>query len=342
MLEKKVLDYTILSRLTQAFGPSGREKEIAALLASYSRDYADSVHTDGMGNLIVHKSGSGKKIMVAAHMDEVGVIVTHIDKNGYLYFSPVGGVKEADLLAKRVVFDNGLTGVVGRERKTNAEGKPVGKYFIDIAVCDEQEARQKIREGDMAVLAGPFVENDSHVISKALDNRAGCFVALEALKQYRGDSDLYFVFTAQEEVGLRGAKTAACTLVPDLALVVDTTISYDTPKEEYRTSINKGAAIKVMDRTIIVSPEIKNWMTKTAQKVGLNYQYEVITAGGTDSGPIHLSKGGIPTGGIAIPVRYLHSGSEIAAKSDLESACKLLAALLEDPYAAEEPFINSR
>jgi len=339
MAENMTLDYKFLKELTESFGPSGNEKQVAALIRAYAENFVDSSETDTLGNLILSKNGAGnkdqaagkKKIMIAAHMDEVGLIVTYIDRHGYLYFSPVGGIKEAELPGRRVMFGSGLKGVVARERKKNEQGKPMGKCFIDIGVNGEEKAREKVKEGDMAILSGEFVETESHIIAKALDNRVGCFIALQVLKNYQGEHDLYVVFTVQEEVGARGAKTAAFEIEPDLALIIDTTISYDTPKEEYRTAANKGVAIKAMDRTIIVSPKIKQWMTDTAQRHGIPYQCEVISAGGTDSGPVHLTKGGIATGGLAVPVRYLHTASEVAAKADIEAAYALLSELVKNP-----------
>ncbi|NLM22160.1 MAG: M42 family metallopeptidase [Peptococcaceae bacterium] len=336
MTENLTLDYNLLKDLTQAYGPSGNEKQVAALIKEYAENFVDSVETDTLGNLILRKNGSGKgsnkkKIMIAAHMDEVGLIVTYIDRNGYLYFSPVGGIKVAELPGRRVMFGSGLKGVIARERKVNEQGKPIGKCFIDIGALGEKEARSKVQEGDMAILTGEFVETDSHIMAKALDDRLGCFIALQACKSYQGEHDLYFTFTVQEEVGARGAKTAAYSIEPDLALIIDTTISYDTPREEYGTAVNKGVAIKAMDRTIIVSPRIKQWMTDTADRHSIPYQCEVISTGGTDSGPVHLSKGGVPTGGLAVPVRYLHTASEVAAKADIEAAYALLSELLKNP-----------
>ncbi|MGI5901882.1 MAG: M42 family metallopeptidase [Desulfitobacteriia bacterium] len=329
----KELNLELLKGLTQAYGPSGNEKQVAKFIENYIQDQIktiDTLETDTLGNLIVRKKGPGKKIMVAAHMDEIGLIATYLDSKGYIYFSPVGGLKPANLLAQRVMFGNGSVGVIAKERKESGDKSPA-KYFIDLGVTGEQEARKYITEGDMAVLTGQFVETDNHVISKALDNRLGCFITLEALKNYNSEHDLYVVFTAQEEVGTRGAKTAAYALEPDLAIVVDMTFSYDTPKEKHRTSLDKGVAIKIMDRSILVTPKIKNWMLDVATENNIPYQTEIITAGGTDSGPIHLSQEGIPTGGLAVPVRYLHTGSEIASKSDIKAACRLLTALLEQP-----------
>lgn len=332
MSKQKQLDYGLLQQLTQKFGPSGNEKEVADLITEQVQASADSVQTDTLGNLIVRKNGKGKKIMIACHMDEVGVMVTHIDNQGYLYFAPVGGLRNSELAGKRVIFSNRRVGIISRNSKKNEDNRPSEKFFIDIGVANGEEARGIISEGDMAVLVGDFQETDNHIISKALDNRIGCFVAIEVLKQIQSENNLFFTFTAQEEVGARGAKTAASTIQPDLALVIDTTISYDYPEERNRTCVGQGVAIKVMDRSIVVSPKIKNWMANLASQKSITYQWEIITAGGTDSGPVHLTKGGIQTGGIAIPVRYLHTSNEIVAKKDILAAYHLLLELLQNPY----------
>jgi endoglucanase len=332
MSSLKPLDYELLKQLTQKFGPSGNEIEVADFIIKQVKTIADSVQIDPLGNLIIRKRGNGTKIMIACHMDEVGIMVTHIDDQGYLYFVPVGGLRGPDLIAKRIIFKNKRIGVVCRERKKRAEDKSTGKIFIDIGVTSEAEARSIVTEGDMATLVGDFQETESHIISKALDNRIGCFLALEIFKQIHCESDLFFTFTVQEEVGARGAKTAASTIQPDLALIIDTTISYDTPNERNRTSLGHGVAIKVMDRSIVVSPKIKNWMADISSQKNIPFQWEIITTGGTDSGPVHLTQGGIPTGGIAIPVRYLHTANEIVTKTDMQSAYNLLLELLLNPY----------
>ncbi|MCM1564559.1 MAG: M28 family peptidase [Dehalobacter sp.] len=324
------LDFTLLQQLTQTFGPSGQEHNVAALILDQTKNDADTAYTDTLGNLIVRKKGPGKKIMIACHMDEVGIMVTHINKQGYLYFAPVGSLRDHVLLAQRFVFANGAVGVVSREEKKKPDENSPERLFLDLGVTSEQEARTMVREGDMAVFSGTYQETKDCVISKALDNRVGCFIALEVLKRVSSQDDLYFVFTAQEEVGARGAKTAAYALEPDLALNIDTTFSFDMPREYGvpRTSLNKGIAIKVMDRSIVVSPQIKNWMAEIAEQHEILYQWEIITNGGTDSGPVHLTKGGIPTGGLAVPVRHLHTPGEIASKNDMRSGISLLLALL--------------
>jgi len=330
-------DYHLLKQLTQAYGPSGNEQEVSDLIEHHIRahhhtDQKDNIQKDPLGNLLIRKPGNGKKILIVCHMDEVGVIVTHINDQGYLYFAPVGGLKQEALLSKRVMFKNRHIGVIQQEKNLADERKPSGRLYIDIAVNGEQEARELVREGDMAVLTGSFEEKPQHILSKALDDRVGCFIALEVFKQIRCAHDLYFAFTVMEEVGSRGAKTVMHGVEPDLALILDTTLSFDSPKEKNQTAMNQGVAIKVMDRSIVVSPPIKNWMADIAHQQNIPFQWEIITGGGTDAGPVHLTRGGITTGGIAVPVRYLHSGNEIASKADIFSAAHLLSALLSAPF----------
>ncbi len=326
------LDYALLKKLSQAFGPSGNERDVREILLQQIDTKAYEIQVDPLGNLIIRKPGEGKKVLIVSHMDEVGIIVTHIDDKGYLYFAPVGGLKRINLIAKRVRFGNGRVGVISVEKNPTEEGNTHGKIYIDIGVSSEQEARKVIKEGDMAVLVGDFQETSSHIISKAIDDRVGCFIAIEILKQIKCPYDLYFAFSVQEEVGARGAKTVVHEIEPDIALIVDTTLSFDSPKDKNRTSLGLGAAIKVMDRSIVVSPLVKNWMAEVARDKNISFQWEIISEGGTDAGPIHLTRGGIPTGGIAIPVRYLHSGNEIVTKFDIETAFKLTYELLGHPF----------
>ncbi|MGI6449636.1 MAG: M42 family peptidase [Desulfitobacteriia bacterium] len=332
MAENFLTDYGLLMDLSQKFGPSGNEKEVRDFIKDQISSVVDAIDTDTLGNLIAHKKGKGLKIMIACHMDEVGVIITHIDEQGYLYFAPVGGLKNTDLLGKRVAFRNNRIGIVCKE-PVRVGKNTTDKIYIDIGVTGESEARKEVGEGDMAVLVGSFVETDSCLISKALDNRLGCFLAIELLKKVRCEHELFFAFTCQEEVGARGAKTAAYSIRPDLALIIDTTRSYDSPPERKQPSLGQGVAIKAMDRSIIVSPKIKNWMANIAYQKKIAYQWEVITTGSTDAGPIHLTGGGIPTGGIALPLKNLHTGNEIAAKTDITAAFKLLRELILNPLA---------
>lgn len=319
-----VKNMELLKELTQINSPSGCEKNICGYIKEIAQQYADEVSVDALGSLIVHKKGSGRKIMAAAHMDEIGVIVTFIDDNGYLRFAAVGGLTAAELNHRRVIFDGGVCGVIGLEEE---ETKPaIGKMYIDIGARTREEAEKKVSIGDCAVFEGPFRESENTVVSKALDNRAGCYVLLEALKNIKNPvNDLYFVFTSQEEVGLRGAKTSAFGVMPELAVAVDVTDTGDTPNcKPNNVRLGAGAAVKVMDRSVMCHSEVRCALIECAKRAQIPYQLEIMTDGGTDAGAIHLTGTGVKTGGISIPVRYIHSPSELADKRDIAACVSLL------------------
>lgn len=313
----------LLKELTEAFGASGREDDIRAVITKHAAAYADEITTDALGNLIVHKKGTGKKLMLSAHMDEIGIVVTFIDDNGYLRFSQVGGLNRKDILYSRVCFENGIVGVIGSE--ADNKDRMISKMYIDIGAASKEEAQKLVGIGDMAAFEGRFAVCGKRVVSKALDNRAGCYVLLEVLKKVKSDNDLYFAFTAQEEVGLRGAKCAAFGIYPDYAVAVDVTDTGDTPEcEEMAVKLGKGAAVKVMDRSVICNGEVRTMLFECAKNNDIPYQAEVMTDGGTDAGAISLSRDGIKTGGVSIPTRYIHSPSEMAEISDIEACIDLL------------------
>ena len=307
----------LLNKLTMCFGPSGREENIRELIKSEAEKYADEIYTDTLGNLIVRKGNGGKKIVILAHMDEIGIVVTYKDDKGFLRFAPVGGLKTKDLVGRRVVFSNGAIGVIGVHDE--AEKYEISKMFIDVSGNDD------ISVGDMAVFTGDFYENDTHIISKALDNRVGCYVALKTLQSVKTDNELYFIFTVQEEVGLRGAKTATYGIEADAAVAVDVTMVGDTPGgKEMNVKLGGGAAIKVMDRSVICHSQVRDTLIETSAKNNIPYQLEILTAGGTDAGAVHVSGTGIKTGAISIPTRFIHSPSEMICKSDLNACIELL------------------
>ncbi|MDR3541262.1 MAG: M42 family metallopeptidase [Desulfosporosinus sp.] len=326
------LDYAMLGHLTQIFGPSGSEERVADFVSALLRPYCDELKTDTLGNLIVERHGTGKKIMVAAHMDEIGLMITHIDKEGFLRFAPLGGVRIPYLVGQRVQFNKGRIGTVGVEKLDKIGDFKLDKLYLDIGAASREEAEQFVRIGETAVFVGNFIETGSRIISKALDDRIGCFVAMEALKRTKSTHELAFVFTVQEEIGTRGAQTAAYALQPDLAIAVDVTLTGDTPKAHpMSVELGSGVGIKVLDHSMITSPQIKRWMAAVATDLNIPFQWEVLEFGGTDSGAIHLSRGGVPSGVLSIPTRYVHSPAEMLDKRDVEAAVNLLVALLERP-----------
>lgn len=327
------LDFALLDQLTQLFGPSGSERQVAEFIAAQLRPYADEEKTDILGNLMITRYGRGKKIMVAAHMDEIGLLITYIDEKGFLRFTPLGGVPIAGLAGQRVGFGNGRTGTIGLEKLERPGDFKLQKLYIDIGAASREEAEEVVRIGEGAVFVGGFEELGSRIMAKALADRVGCFVAMEACKRTKSTHQLEFVFTVQEEIGNRGAKTAAYALKPDLAIAVDVTYAGDTPQAAgMSVSLGGGVGIKVFDRSLMTPPQVKQWMAAIAVQGRIPFQWEVAEQGGTDSGAIQLSRGGVPSGVLSVPARYVHSPAEMIDKHDVEAAVALLLALLEHPY----------
>ena len=316
----------ILKEMTQINSPSGNEDEIREYILSKISDLCDEVSVDAMGNVIAHKRGEGKKVMFAAHMDEIGVMATSADDKGFISFSPVGGLNLRNLVNLRVHFTNGTVGVIGAREEAFKEKPSMDKLYIDVGAKNKAEAEKKVTVGDCAAFEGGFIRNGGTVISKALDNRAGCAVIMKAMSKIKDSkNDLYFVFTVQEEVGLRGAKTASFSVEPDIAVAVDVTDTGDTPDSPaMAVEMGGGAAIKVMDRSIICDADVRVKMIETAKKNKIPYQLEVMTDGGTDAGAIHLTRAGVKTGGVSIPTRYIHSPSETASVDDINNCAELI------------------
>jgi endoglucanase len=318
----------LLKQLCQMYSPSGNEEIICDFLIDELKPYVDEIKKDALGNVIAHKKGNGKKLMLASHVDEIGVAVTFIDDNGFLRFAPVGGVDPIFSLYQSVEFKNGVKGVVSYEEDIDSvKNVKFGKMFIDIGAKNKEEAENKISIGDFACFTGEFIDMGDKVSSKALDNRVGVYVLIETAKKIKNTSyDLYFVFTTQEEVGLRGAKTSAYAIEPDIAIAIDVTDTGDTPNCKIMdVKLGGGVAIKVKDSSVICDKEIRQILENTAKKHNISYQKEVLAFGGTDAGAIHITKYGIKTGALSIPVRYMHANYEIADTDDMENAAKLIA-----------------
>ncbi len=315
----------LLQRLTQINSPSGSENAVSDVIRSEIAPFVDEVYSDELGNLIAHKRGHKTSFMLAAHMDEIGVIVTFIDDNGFLRFAGVGGLYIKELVGRRVVFSNGTTGVIGSEEDFSKDSL-ISKLYIDIGAQSRESAEKSVSVGDTAAFVGGFTQTNDIVISKALDNRAGCYILIEAAKRaVNSENEIYYVFTVQEEVGLRGARTAAFGIDADYAIAVDVTDTGDTPEAPaMAVSLGKGAAVKVMDHSILCHHEVRAMLIEAAKSAGIDYQLEIMTDGGTDAGAIHLSKSGVKTGGVSLPTRYIHSPSEMASVHDIESCIKLI------------------
>jgi endoglucanase len=329
----------LLQQLTETFGPSGYEENVRALVRAEVESLADEVRVDALGNLIVRRkpsraSDDTKKIMIAAHMDEIGVIVSHVDEKGFVRFSPIGGVFRRYVLGGRVRFLNGTQGVIGFDRLDNINELPtLDKVYIDVGATGKKDCPVII--GDVAAFERPFIELGNRLVAKSMDDRAGVLVAIETLRALKGKStphDLYFVFTAQEEVGTRGAGSAAFGVDPDIGIAVDVTPTGDTPNAlKMEMALGKGPCVKFQDVGAISDPRVVQWMIAAAEKNKIPYQREVLLVGGTDARAIQSVRAGVPTGCISIPVRYVHSPSEMVDYSDILNTVKLLAAVLRTP-----------
>jgi endoglucanase len=326
----------LLEQLTGAFGPSGCEGKVRQVIKELIAPHVDEMQVDAMGNLIAHKKGAGKKLMFVAHMDSIGMLVTHIEKEGYLRFGSLGGLSVADLCRQSVVFENGTHGVIAiPEDKEEDKDLKLSDLYIDIGAASREEALKSINLGDACVYDAPYYVQRGKCFSKYLDNRSGCAVLIAALEQLKNPKyDLWFVFSVQEEVGLRGAKPATYGVDPDIGIAVDVTLSDDLPGAAHHSScvLGKGAGIKVMDGSVICQREVVEWMSHTAEQKKIAVQRDILQGGGTDAGAILSNRCGIYTGGICIPCRYTHAPVEVCDLGDLEAAVQLTVALTESEF----------
>jgi putative aminopeptidase FrvX len=340
---------TMLKDLTDAKGIPGNEREVREVMKKYIAPYADEVTTDGLGSLIAKKAGKdgGPKIMVAGHLDEVGFMITHIDDKGFLRFQTVGGWWSQVMLAQRVTIvtrKGDITGVIGSKPPhilpPEARKKPVEikDMFIDIGASSRDEAiAWGVRPGDMVVPYFEFtvMNNEKMLLAKAWDNRIGCAIAIDVLKHLKDEDHpnvVYGVGTVQEEVGLRGARTSAQKIEPDIAFGVDVGIAGDTPgisEKEALSKLGKGPQIILYDASIVSHKGLRELVTDTADELNIPYQFDVMAGGGTDSGAIHLTHKGVPSLSITIPTRYIHSHAAILHRDDYENAVKLIVEVIK-------------
>ena len=324
------MNIELLKKLTSAFGTSGNEEDVAKIVETELKPYADSISYDALGNLTVFKksnNNSAKKLMLCAHLDEIGIIVTYIEKEGFLRFGAIGGLNLQVCNGQRVVFKNGTVGVVSVEEKADVtKGIKINTMYIDIGAKDYESAFKKVSVGDTAVFCGEFYVSDDTVISKALDDRIGVFALTEAFKEFTNpEYDIYAVFTSQEEVGLRGAKASAYNVEPDLALAIDVTDTGDTPNSNpMAVKLGDGVCIKLKDNSVITHKTINDMLKNTAEENGIKYQYEILTYGGTDAGAVHITKGGAVTGALSVPTRHIHTPCETVSLSDVNALINIL------------------
>jgi len=330
----------LIKSLVETPGPSGSEQKIREAIRTAVAPYVDSLRVDALGNLIAckgEKSASGLRLMFSAHMDEIGVMVTHIDENGFVRFITIGGVSPLTCLGNRVLFMNGAHGVVGCEKLEDLRSQPaIEQFFIDVGAHSRLDCTVKI--GDVAGFERSFLEMGDRLIAKSMDNRISVAVLIEMLHQLdcRTPHQIFAVFSTQEEVGLRGATPAAYSIDPDLGLAIDVTAVGDTPKGiKMEVGLGKGPTIKVRDSSFISDSRLVRWMVAVAEKEAIPYQLEVLERGGTDGRAIQLARGGVPTAAISIPCRYIHSPSEMVDYNDVQGAVRLLLALVSEPIVLE-------
>lgn len=327
----------LLKTLTETFGPSGYEDNVRKLVQAEVKPLADEIKVDALGNLIARKrptkaSKDTKKIMIAAHMDEIGLIASHVDENGFVRFSSIGGVFGKYVHGGRVQFLNGAQGVIGYDRfeKTH-EAPSLDKVYIDVGAASRKDCPVKV--GDVAAFDRPFIEMGDRLVAKSMDDRVGVLVAIETLRALKSTPhDVYFAFTTQEEVGVRGAKTSAYGIDPDIGIAIDVTSSADTPNAaKMAMALGNGPCIKIQDSGMISDARVVKWMIRAAEKNKIPYQREVLLFGGTDAQAIQLTRAGVPAGCLSIPTRYVHSPSEMVDYSDVQNSVKLLTAILRSP-----------
>ncbi len=343
-----------LRDLCEAHAVSGYEATLASEVVRETEGYAAEVRTDALGNVIAHMPGGGPRVMVAAHLDEIGLMIRHIDEKGFLFFSLVGGNRPQNLFARACTIKTddgrlvpGLVNHIYPGRPLGAEAVPeIKDFFIDVGATSRTEA------ADLGLEIGNTVSLDyefrrlgrNRLAGKALDDRALVLIQLEAMRRIHESGanadnlpDLYFVFTTQEEVGCRGAKTAAYAIDPDFAVALDITVANDlpgTPERDTITQLDAGPAIKVMDRLataplgLISAPEVVRGMKGVARKHGIPYQLEVFMAGSTDAATIHLERAGVVSGALLLPTRYVHA-HEVISMPDVSAMTELLLRYLE-------------
>lgn len=323
--------YSTLKELCRVSAVSGREGGICSFIKEKIEKYVDCVSVDTLGNLIACKKGrdSARKLMLCAHMDEIGFIVNFIEDSGLLRVAAIGGVDFASRAYSRVVSESGVAGVLVPEDCTKPADIKADKCYIDIGAKSKKEAERKARIGDFFVAREElFRLGSSRVSGKALDDRVGCLVLLEVARRLGNESleyDVYFVFSVQEEVGCRGSRTATYAIAPTEAICIDVTRTGDVPgAKPMACALGKGVAIKVKDSSVICSEQIVSALSDVAKKEGIRTQMEILEGGGTDTSSMQMIGAGSLAGALSIPTRYIHTGVETCDLSDVEACVELL------------------
>lgn len=337
------INIKLLKEICEVPGAPGHEQRIREVVLREVKKLADKVTIDNMGNVTAFKKGKkDKKVMIAAHMDEIGFIVTHIDEKGFLRFIPLGGFDPKTLTAQRVIVHGkkDVIGVMGSKPihvMSPAEREkvvPISDYFIDLGLS-KKEVEKIISVGDTVTRERELIEMGNCVNCKSIDNRVSVFILIETLRQLKTSPyDVYAVFTVQEEVGIRGANASTLQIQPDFGFGLDTTIAFDVPgakAHEMVTQLGEGVAIKIMDASTICDYRMVKFMKQTAEKHKIKHQMEILPAGGTDTAGIQrMTPGGSISGAVSIPTRHIHQVIEMADKSDIKASIDLLKNCIQD------------
>ncbi|MGD8998162.1 MAG: M42 family metallopeptidase [Anaerolineae bacterium] len=325
----------LIRKLVESYGPSGAEEQVRSVIRAEVEPLVDDVRVDALGSLIARRQGhsNGQRVLLDAHMDEIGVMVTYIDEKGFARFTRIGGVSPLTCIGSRVEFEDGRIGVIGVERKRDNRDKTpkLEQLYIDVGATGREDC--PVQVGDPAVFVRPFAAQGTRLVSKAMDDRIGCAVLVQVLRRLEDTPhDLHVVFAVQEEVGLRGARTSAYGIQPDIAVAVDVTDTGDTPESmPMAVKLGEGPAVKVRDRGMIAHPRVRQLLVDRAEEAGIPYQLEVLDWGSTDAAAIQLARAGVPAGCLSVPCRYIHSPSEMVDESDVENAVRLLLEVLQNP-----------
>jgi endoglucanase len=323
----------LIRRLVEAYGPSGMEDQIRTVIHTEVKPQADEIRIDPLGSLVARKKGSGEgqRILLCAHMDEIGVMVTYIDEQGFARFTGIGGVSALTCVGARVAFADGTIGVIGIEKKRDNTGSVprLDQLYIDVGATSRDDS--PVQVGDAAVFVRPFATQATRLIAKAMDDRIGCAVLIETLRRLEHTPhDVYFVFSTQEEITLSGARTSTYAIDPDMAIAVDVTGTGDTPESlPMAVSLGEGPAVKVKDGGMIAHPAVRDLLVQRAKAAGIPHQMEVLVRGTTDAKAMQLVRAGVPAGCLSIPCRYVHSPSEMVDEADVENSVRLLLEVLQ-------------
>ena len=327
----------IIKNLNATPSVSGREKAISDKILTYIAPLTDKVWEDAMGNLIAYKRGSGtdrKKIMLCAHMDEIGFMVTHIDDRGFIRISQVGGINYVAVAYTYVVSEKGVRGVIVPDAGTAPADLKFDKVYIDIGAKDKKEAEKKVRIGDFFVCESSVTKIGKKLCGRPMDDRIGCAIMIKIAEKLMGEdckNDIYYCFSTQEEVGSRGSKPASFAIDPDCGLAFDVTGTGDVPgAKPMECALGNGAAIKLKDQSVICDKEIVDKLTDLAIANDIKYQYEILTYGGTDTSSMQVTRGGVKAGALSIPTRYIHSGVEMIDMNDCDACVDLALAFVKE------------